>query len=113
VRKLELATSAVSPAASRLRITQGAGRATARRGVECANSAIGDTGAPTKRQKIDRKNNALQRAKTQSSTGILGPESVLAIEVFGRSWQSRTSSGGVAVEIAQLRPRVLIDARRS
>jgi endogenous inhibitor of DNA gyrase (YacG/DUF329 family) len=73
----------------------------------------GDTGAPTKRQKIDSKNNALQRAKTQSSTGIVGPESVLAIEVFGRTWQSRTSSGGVAVEIAQLRPRVLIDTRRS
>src|SRR5262245_9967258 len=72
----------------------------------------GDTRAPTKRQKIDSNNNALQRAKIQSSTRILGPASVLAIEVFGRAWQSRTSSGGVALEVAQMRPRVLVSARR-
>jgi endogenous inhibitor of DNA gyrase (YacG/DUF329 family) len=69
----------------------------------------GDTGAPTKRQKIHSNNNALQRAKIQSGTRILGPASVLAIEVFGRPWQSRTSSGGVALEVAQLRPRALVN----
>jgi hypothetical protein len=69
----------------------------------------GDTRAPTKRQKIDSNNNALQRAKIQSGTRILGPASVLAIEVFGRAWQSRTSSGGVPIEVAQLHPRVLVN----
>jgi len=69
----------------------------------------GDTRAPTKRQKIDSNNNALQRAKIQSGTRILGPASVLAIEVFGRAWQTRTSSGGVPIEVAQMRPRVLVN----
>jgi endogenous inhibitor of DNA gyrase (YacG/DUF329 family) len=68
-----------------------------------------DTRAPTKRQKIDSNNNALQRAKIQSSSRILGPASVLAIEVFGRAWQPLTTSGGVAIEVAQMRPRVLVD----
>jgi len=45
----------------------------------------GDTRAPTKRQKIDSNNNALQRAKIQSSARILGPSSVIAIEVFRRA----------------------------
>jgi hypothetical protein len=71
-----------------------------------------DTGTPTKCEKILSNNNALQRAKIQSSTRILGPTSVLAIEVFGRAWQSRTSSGGVAIEVAQLRPRALVNAGR-
>jgi hypothetical protein len=66
----------------------------------------GDTGAPTK---IDSNNNALQRAKIQSGTRILGPASVLAIELFGRAWQSRISSGGVPIEVAQMRPRVLVN----
>jgi hypothetical protein len=70
------------------------------------------TGAPTKRQKIESNNNGLQRAKIQSSIRILGPVSVLAIEVFDRAWQSRTSSGGVAIEVAQLRPRVLVKGGR-
>ena len=70
------------------------------------------TGAPTKRQKIKRNNNALQGAKIQSSTRILGPASVLAIEVFDRAWQSGTSSGGVAIEVVQLRPRVLVNGGR-
>jgi hypothetical protein len=68
----------------------------------------GDTRAPTKRLKIDSDNNALQRAKINSSTRILGPASVLAIEVFDRAWQSRTSSGGASIEVAQLRPRALV-----
>jgi endogenous inhibitor of DNA gyrase (YacG/DUF329 family) len=72
----------------------------------------GDTGAPTKCEKIRSNNNALQRAKIQSSTRILGPTSVLTIEVFGRAWQSRTSSCGVAIEVAQLRPRALVNAGR-
>jgi endogenous inhibitor of DNA gyrase (YacG/DUF329 family) len=71
-----------------------------------------DTGAPTKCEKNHSVNNALQRAKIQSSTRILGPTSVLAIEVFGRAWQSGTSSSGVAIEVAQLRPRALIDGGR-
>jgi hypothetical protein len=72
-----------------------------------------DTGAPTKHTKIASRNNALQRAKIQSSTRILGPRSVIAAEVFGsRAWKPRTSADGVAVEITQLRPRVLIDTRR-
>jgi endogenous inhibitor of DNA gyrase (YacG/DUF329 family) len=68
----------------------------------------GDTRAPTKRQKIHSNNNTLQSARIQSSSGILGPSSVLSIEAFDRAWQSRTSSGGVAIEVAQLRPRVLV-----
>ena len=71
-----------------------------------------DTGVPTKRQKIESNNNALQRAKVQSGSRILGPASVLAIEVFGRAWQSRISSGGVAIEVAQLRPRALVNGGR-
>ena len=70
----------------------------------------GDTGAPTKCQKIPSNNNTLRRAKIQSSTRVLGPASVLAIEVFGRVSQSRTSSGGVAIEVAQLRPRALVNS---
>jgi endogenous inhibitor of DNA gyrase (YacG/DUF329 family) len=72
----------------------------------------GDTGAPTKHQKIYSNNNALQGAKIQSSTRIVGPTRVLAIEVFGRAWRSRTSSGGVAIEVAQLRPRALVNGGR-
>jgi endogenous inhibitor of DNA gyrase (YacG/DUF329 family) len=72
----------------------------------------GDTRAPTKRQKIDSNNNGLQRAKINSSTRILGPASVLAIEVFDRAWQSRTSSGGVAIKVAQVRPRALVSTGR-
>jgi hypothetical protein len=68
-----------------------------------------NTRVPTKHRKIDSNNNALQRAKIQSSTRILGPASVLAIEVFGHAWQSRTSTDGVAIEAAQLRPRALVD----
>jgi hypothetical protein len=73
----------------------------------------GDTGRPTKRTRTASKNNALQRAKIQSSTRILGPSNVIAIEVFGgRAWKPLTSTGGVAVEQAQVQPRVLIDTRQ-
>ena len=70
----------------------------------------GDTGGPTKRTKIANENNALQRAKIQSSTRILGPSNVIAVEVFGvGAWRPRTGADGVAVERAQRRPRGLID----
>ena len=73
----------------------------------------GDTGGPTKRIKIVNKINALQRAKMQSSTRILGPSNVIAVEVFGgRAWQPLTSTGFVPSERAQRRPRGLIDARQ-
>ena len=68
-----------------------------------------DTGAPTKHPKISSNNNSLQVAKIRSRTRIVGPTSVLTIEVFDRGWQSQTSSGGVAIEVAQLRPRALIN----
>jgi endogenous inhibitor of DNA gyrase (YacG/DUF329 family) len=71
-----------------------------------------DTGAPTKHQKLSSNNNALQAAKIQSSTRVVGPTTVLAIEVFGHAWELRTSSGGVAIEVAQLRPRALVSAGR-
>jgi hypothetical protein len=74
----------------------------------------GDTGGPTKRAKLASKINALQRAKIRSSTPILGPSNVIGVEVFGgRAWKPLTSAGGVTGERAQLRPRVLIDARLS
>lgn len=71
-----------------------------------------DIGAPTKRPKFSSNNNRLQAAKMRASTPIVGPTSVLTIEVFDRGWQSQTSSGGVAIEVAQLRPRALVSARR-
>ena len=40
---------------------------------------------------------------------ILDPTSLLAIEVFSRAWQWRMSSGDVAIEVAQLRPQVLVN----
>jgi hypothetical protein len=78
----KLATSTVSSAASQLRSTQGAARATARRGVECANSAKDALEKPSwveipERQrnvkKIHSNYNALQRAKFQSSTAHSRP----------------------------------------
>src|SRR5262245_39726298 len=68
-----------------------------------------DIRAPTKSQKIHSNNNTLQRPKIHSSTPILGPASVLAIEVFDRAWQSRISTGGAAIEVVQMRPRVLVN----
>jgi hypothetical protein len=71
-----------------------------------------DTGAPTKHPKNYSNNNALRGAKIQSSTRIVGPTRVLAIEVFGHAWVLRTSSDGVTIEVAQLRPRALVSAGR-
>jgi endogenous inhibitor of DNA gyrase (YacG/DUF329 family) len=71
-----------------------------------------DTRAPTKHSKISSNNSALHGAKMHLSTRIIGPASVLTIEVFDRAWQSRTSSGGVTIEVAQLRPRALVGGRR-
>jgi hypothetical protein len=67
-----------------------------------------DTGAPAKLQKKNNKLKALQRAKTLSSTCILAPGHVLAVEVFDRSWQPAISSSGVAIETSRLRPRALV-----
>jgi hypothetical protein len=73
----------------------------------------GDTGGPTKRTKLASKINALQRAKMQSSTRILGPSNVIAVEVFsGSAWTPQTSTGLVPSERAQRRSRGLVDARR-
>ena len=122
-RELELATSSVRAAASPLCIGQAADLATARIGAGSGNLTVGalknrawegDTGGPTKRTKKASVINALQRAIIQSSTRILGPSNVIEVEVFGgRAWKPLTSAGGVAIERAQLRPRVLIDARPS
>jgi hypothetical protein len=51
---------------------------------------------------------ALLRAKTLSSTRILAPERVLAVELFDRKWKPGISSGGVAIEVARLRARALV-----
>jgi hypothetical protein len=51
---------------------------------------------------------ALQVAKTLSSTRILGPADVLAVEVFDRAWTPTISSSGVPIEISRLRRRALV-----
>jgi len=71
---------------------------------------IGDSGGEAKCTKISNENNALQRAKQQSSIPILGPAAVLACELFDRKWQPTVSSGGIAVEIGRIRPRALVGA---
>jgi hypothetical protein len=65
---------------------------------------------PTTPLKKDNKNSALQRAKAVSSTCILGPADVLAIEVFDRVWNPATSSGGVPIETSRLRSRALVSS---
>ena len=55
------------------------------------------------KNKKHHENNALQRAKSQSSARIIiGPANVLAIELH-RRWETRVSSDGVSVQYAQLR----------
>jgi hypothetical protein len=66
------------------------------------------TALPTKPPKKDKKFKALQRAKALSSTRILAPEYVLAVEVFGRAWQPAISSAGVAIETSRVRARALV-----
>jgi hypothetical protein len=57
------------------------------------------------------KSNALQRAKTLSSTRILAPADVLAVEVWGgRKWRPAITSGGVPIEIGHLRERALVSS---
>jgi hypothetical protein len=63
---------------------------------------------PTTPHKKANKSNALQGAKMLSSTRILAPAHVLAVEVFERHWQPAISSGGVAVQIGRLRERALV-----
>jgi len=62
----------------------------------------GDARAPTKRKEFDRKDNALQRAKIQSSTHIIGPRQVLDVEI-GRTWETRVSPDGVTVMVSRIR----------
>ena len=69
---------------------------------------LSDTALGTIPLKKGNKFKALQRAKTLSSHRIIAPARVLAIEVFARSWQQATSSGGIAIEISRIRPRALV-----
>jgi hypothetical protein len=59
-------------------------------------------------QKLSNKFKVLQRAKRLSSIRILAPAHVIGVEVFGRSWKSVISSGGVAIEVGRLRARALV-----
>jgi hypothetical protein len=65
------------------------------------------TGAATKRKKIDSNNNALEQAKRQSSTSIIGPRRVLDVEVWDRPWEIRVSPDGVAVMVSRLPSRAV------
>jgi hypothetical protein len=67
-----------------------------------------DSALGTNIPKNENKSKALQRAKMLSSHRILGPAHVLAVEVFGRSWQPAISGGGVAIEVGRLRCRALM-----
>jgi len=69
---------------------------------------LSDTALGTIPLKKGNKFKVLQRAKTLSSHRIIAPARVLAIEVFARSWQQATSSGGIAIEISRIRPRALV-----
>jgi hypothetical protein len=71
-----------------------------------------DTRAPGDPPKKHKQFKALQRAKTLSSYDIFGPEEVLAIEVFGRTWQRAISTDGVPIEISKLRPPGVNPKRR-
>jgi hypothetical protein len=61
---------------------------------------------PTSPAKKLRNLNVLQIAKTRSTSRIVGPADVLAIEVFGGwTWQPAVSADGIAIEIAHPRRR--------
>jgi hypothetical protein len=49
----------------------------------------------------------IQRTQRQANARILGPARVLATE-FDRAWQPAISSDGVSIEVARLRPRVIV-----
>src|SRR5262249_33695778 len=68
------------------------------------------TGAATKRQKNDSKSHALQRAKFQSSTRIIGPRRVLDIELWDRAWRRRVSDDGVPVMVSRFAPAMSGDS---
>jgi len=65
------------------------------------------TSAPTNPPKNINEIKALERVKTLSSHGILGPAHVFAVEL-NRDWQPAISSDGVAIEIGRLRTRFLV-----
>jgi len=67
------------------------------------------SGAPTNPQKNPCRFIDLQRARMLSSYSILVPREVVEVECFaGFSWSIMTSSDGVTVAVAQLRPRALV-----
>jgi hypothetical protein len=66
---------------------------------------------PTRPLKRANELRALQRVETQSSTRILAPADVLAVEVWGgRKWRAAITSGGVPIEIGRLRERALVSS---
>jgi hypothetical protein len=62
---------------------------------------------PTNLIKKRHQINEVQRAKTLSSTRIIGPPQVIAIELFDRLWESTVSPDGIVAEVSRLRPRAL------
>ena len=62
--------------------------------------------------KKQRKPNALQGEKIRSTPRIVGPADVLAIAVLGGCpCQPQVGSDGIAVEVARLRARALVEVR--
>jgi hypothetical protein len=66
-----------------------------------------DTGRVTNPAKNVNRTNALQRAKVQSSTRIIGPKWALDIELWDRTWEAAVSSDGIVVEVSRIRARAL------
>jgi hypothetical protein len=66
------------------------------------------SGAPTNPLKKTSGFNGLQRAKSLSSHHIFAPAQVLAVEVFGRTWEHAISSDGIAIQTSRIRPRALV-----
>ena len=69
---------------------------------------IGGTALPTTPPKNARKFSALQRAKLQSSSGIIAQARVLDAEIFDRDWELVVSTGGVRLQVSRLRRRALV-----
>lgn len=67
------------------------------------------TGVPADPPKNSRQINDLQRAKTRSMTGIIGPRSVIHAELLaGREWQETVSAGGVTGYVSRIARRALV-----
>jgi hypothetical protein len=67
-----------------------------------------DTGGAAKRAKNNNQTKALEWAQKQSSTRIIGPAEVIAVEL-NRVWQAAISSDGIPIEVGRLRQRALVD----